>query len=117
MRIIKRFSWHKQSGDFAESFLRKNFFSSLGLKFRKIRRDKKGKKPDGWILQDKQKIALSEIKLIKYSEKSDLTRVHRVTIDRTIQRALAKAREQKKRINKKHPKKIFLIFYDDFSEF
>ena len=115
MRITKRFSWHKQSGDFAESFLRKSFPSSLGLRFRKIRRDKKGKKPDGWILRDKQKIALSEIKLITYSAKSALKGVHRVSIDRTIQRALARAKEQLQSIKTTLPKIIFLILDDPFA--
>jgi hypothetical protein len=116
MRITKRFSWHEHGGDFAENFLRKNFFSSLGLRFRKIRRDKLGKKPDGWILRGKQKIALSEIKLIQYSPKNNLKGVRWNTIDRTIQHAIAGAKPQLQNIKTTLPKIIFLIFDDPFAK-
>jgi len=116
MRITKRLSWHKKSGDFAENFLRKKFFPSLGLKFRKIRKDKKGKIPDGWILRGRQKIALAEIKLIKYSPNSDLKSVHRVTIDKAIQDAIASAKKQLKDFTTTLPKILYLILDDSFAD-
>ena len=45
--LVNRFSWHKNNGDFAEFYFRNNYFKWIGLNFRKIRKDKKGKKPDG----------------------------------------------------------------------
>lgn len=116
MRITKRFSWHKNSGEFAENFLRKKFFPSLGLRLKKIRKDKKGRIPDGWILQDKQKIALAEIKLIKYSPTSGLERVHRVTIDKAIQDAIDRAKKQLKNFDTTLPKILYLILDDPYAD-
>ncbi len=116
MRITKRFSWHKKSGEYAEDFLRKKFFPSLGLKLRKIRKDKKGTIPDGWILREKQKIALAEIKLIKYSPSSDLEHVHRITIDKAIQGAIDGSKKQLKDFDTKLPKILYLILDDSYAD-
>jgi len=117
MRITKRFSWHPRSGDFAEKYFRKVYLPSLGLNFRKIRKDKKGSKPDGWILLGKKKIALAEIKLITYNDRSETAHkgVVKITIDETIQHAISSAKKQLKNIKTILPKILYLILDDPFA--
>lgn len=112
--IVNRFSWHKYHGDFAEIYFRKNYFKGLGLNFRKIRKDKKGVKPDGYILdQDKNKIAIAEIKLIKNQEEQN-NEVCLITIDKTITSSVKKAKKQLKAVDNNLPKVVYLIL-DDIS--
>ena len=114
MRVVNRFSWHKQHGDFAEKYLRNNYFRDIGLKFRKIRKDKEGKKPDGYILdKNSQKIAIVEIKLIK-SQKRKPGIVQEITLNETIMRAIHRAKKQLDTINENLPKIIYLIRDDIF---
>lgn len=115
MIIVGRYNWPSRSGHYAENFLIKKFFPSLGLRFRKIRKDKRGPVPDGWILRDKQKIALAEIKLIKYSFSNDTQKVHRITIDSAIQDAIDRAKKQLKNFDTELPKILYLIFDDSFA--
>lgn len=111
--IVNRFSQHKCPGDFAETYFRKNYFKGLDLNFRKIRKDKNGVKPDGYILNnDKNKIAVAEIKLIKNQEKQS-DEAYLVTIDETITRTIKKAKKQLKTIGGL-PKIVYLIL-DDIS--
>lgn len=112
MRVVGRFSWHDKPGDFAEQYFHNKYFHDIGLSFRKIRKDKVGKKPDGYILDRGRKIALAEIKLIKRQERG--TAVQIITIDGTIRRAIRKAKEQLKTIDDGLPKIIYLIGDDTF---
>ena len=112
--LTNRFTWHTNAGDFAEKYLRKNYFSKLGLKFRKIREDKEGEKPDGYILnRNNQKIALAEIKLIE-SKVRKLGITQSIKTDETICRAIRKAKKQLKTIDDNLPKIIYLIGDDIF---
>lgn len=112
--LIGRFTEHKNAGDFAEAFLRKYYFPELGLKFRKIRKDKKGKKPDGYILnKNNKKIALAEIKLIKKKVRT-LGIVQDIQTDITIHKAIRKAKKQLRTIKNNLPKVIYLIGDDLF---
>ncbi|MBU0577363.1 hypothetical protein KKF73_02270, partial [Patescibacteria group bacterium] len=98
-----------------EEFLRKKYFKQLGLSFRKIRKDKKGNIPDGWILNSKnERIALAEIKLIKESFKDMKGGVMTITIDKTILNKIKKAKKQLKTIKTDLPKLIYFIVDDSF---
>jgi len=112
--LTGRFTWHKNAGDFAEKYFRKNYFSKIGLKFRKIRKNKEGKKPDGYILnKNNRKIALAEIKLIKSKvRKPGIAQF--IKIDETIRRSIKKAKKQLKTIDDNLPKIIYLIGDDIF---
>lgn len=111
--IVSRFSWHKGAGDFAEGYFRRTYFKGIGLRFRKIRKDRKGKKPDGYVLdQSKIKIALAEIKLIKFKKRS--AGVQLIKTDSTISNALRGAKKQLKAIDDKYPKIIYLIRDESF---
>lgn len=117
-RMINRFSWHKQHGDFAEQHLLRKYFPLLNLKFRKIRKDKIGKKPDGWIIENNKKIALAEIKLIKYKQlKTGI--VQKINTPKTIERAINYSKNQLKNINTELPKITYLlgdeIFFNETS--
>lgn len=113
MRVVNRFSWHKNPGDFAEKYLRQKYIKGLGLSFRKIRKDKIGRKPDGYILDSKgKKIALAEIKLVKYQRRSP--GIQRITLDETIQRSIRSSKRQLRNINTGLPKIIYLIRDDPF---
>jgi hypothetical protein len=115
--VVNRFSWHKNHGDFAELYFRKNYFKGLDLSFRKIRKDKRGKKPDGYILdKDKNKIAVAEIKLIK-SQNQTTNAIHSIKIDETITRAIKGAKKQLQIVKDDLPKVIYLILDDIFSKF
>ncbi len=111
MRVVNSFSWHKQHGDFAERHLRQNYFKKLCLSFRKIRKDKNGTKPDGYILNGDQKIALAEIKLIKYQKQKSTSGpiMPKITVDATVRRTISRAKKQLRAINTKLPKIIYLI--------
>lgn len=113
MRVVNRFSWHKHHGDFAEKYLRYIYFRKLGLSFRKIRKDKNGIKPEGYVLDENgEKIALVEIKLIKSQKRK--SGVHIITIDETIQRAIRSAKKQLRAIDTDLPRIIYLIRDDVF---
>lgn len=116
--MTKRFSWHSKSGGYAEDYLIKKIFPSLGLEFDKIQENNEEKNPDGWILRNKQKIALTEIKLIKYHSKSNTAHsgVVRITIDRPIQDAISRAKKQFKSIKTNLPKILYLILDDPFAK-
>lgn len=112
--LTDRFTWHKNAGDFAEKYFRKNYFSKLGLKFRKIRKDKKGEKPDGYILnKNNQKIALAEIKLIERKVRK-LEIVQAINTDETVKNDIRKGKSQLKVIDCNLPKIIYLIGDDIF---
>lgn len=115
MRATKRFSWHGKSGEYAEGCLIEEFFPSLGLEFQKIQENKERKNPDGWILRNKKKIALAEIKLIKYSPANGTRGAHRITIHKAIQGAIDRAKKQLKNFDTKLPKILYLIFDDPFA--
>lgn len=111
--IVKRFSGHKNPGDFAERYFRQNYFKGIGLKFRKIRKDKKGKKPDGFVLDKKQNmIALAEIKLIEYKNRGN--EFQRINTDDTVRNSILGAKKQLKAMNIDLPRIIYLIRDDTF---
>lgn len=109
IRLLNRF----KNGYFAEEYFRKKYFPGLGLSFRKIRKDKNGLKPDGWILKNQEKIALAEIKLIKFQTHLG---IGRVTVDRTIKHSISQAKKQLKSILTHLPKLLYLIGDDVFVE-
>lgn len=109
LRVINRF----EDGDFAEEYFRKRYFSSLGFSFRKIRRDKSGLKPDGWVLKNHKKVALAEIKLIRFQTHIG---AGRVTVDKTIKNLIHLAKKQLKNISTPLPKICYLIGDDIFVE-
>ena len=112
-KLVNRFSWHKHSGDFAEKHLISKYFKDIGFSFRKIRKDKNGKKPDGYILNSaRKKVALAEIKLI--TSKKRVQGVHITTLDETIRKAIKKAKTQLRTINSNLPKIIYIIRDDVF---
>lgn len=115
MRVVSRFKKKKNSGEKAELYLRKKYFPHLDLKFRKIRKDKVGRKPEGWILEKGQKIALAEIKLIEYQTKSkgspNFSAIH---VDRTVQKTISYAKKQLVTIKTKLPKLLYLIADETF---
>ena len=114
IKVIDRFSWHKHHGDFAEKYLRLTYLPSLGLGFRKIRKDKKGKKPEGYVLDNKkQRIALIEIKLIR-NQKREPRIIHLIKLDETIQRSIRSAKTQLKTIDTDLPKILYIIRDDIF---
>ena len=81
LRVVNRYSYHKYSGDFAEKHFYRNYFKSIGLSFRKIRKDKIGRKPDGYIKDcHGNKIAIAEIKLVKYRKEIKCMDKHRYTV-------------------------------------
>ena len=117
MGIVDRFSWHKNSGDFAEGYFLREYFKGLGLSFRKIRKDKKGRKPDGYILDsNKNKIAVAEIKLIKRQSQRG-NGFSRIRMDETIQNQIRKAKKQLKSVDEELPKIVYLILDDTFAKF
>lgn len=113
IKLVNRFSWHKNHGDFAEKHLRYKYFKNIGFSFRKIRKDKKGKKPEGYVLNTfGKRIAIAEIKLITSQKR--IPGVHIITLDETICRAIKKAKIQLKTINNNLPKIIYIIRDDVF---
>lgn len=66
MRIVNYFC--KMTGDEAEKEFVKNYFPSIGLKFKKILESKDYKTPDGFIIDNENEVALVEIKLINSSK-------------------------------------------------
>jgi len=113
IKVVNRFSWHKNPGDFAEKHVRSKYFKDIGFGFRKIRKDKKGKKPEGYILGTAGKrIALVEIKLITRQKRA--RGVHIITLDETIRKAIKKAKVQLRTINSNLPKIIYIIRDDVF---
>lgn len=112
IRVVGRFSWHEQPGDFAERWFLRNYFRGINLSFRKIRKDKNGKKPDGFVLDQKRKVALAEIKLIKRREREP--GVQKITTDDTVKSAIDKAKKQLGAINSELPKIIYIIGDDTF---
>lgn len=76
IQIVNLFSRYKNKGDVAEKYLRKNYFETLSLYFRKIRKSKEGKKPEGYVLdKNNKKIALVEIKCIIFKDRGLTERV------------------------------------------
>lgn len=112
LRVVNRFSWHGQPGDFAERYLRNVYFPSLGLRFRKIRKDKQGPKPDGYVLQNGRKIALIEIKLVTLVRRA--RGVQRITVSETVRTAIRQAKRQLGQILSKLPRIIYLIRDEPF---
>lgn len=112
--VVNRFSWHKNCGDFAESYFKRNYFKELNLSFRKIRKDKKGKKPDGYILDsNRDKIAVVEIKLIQNQDR-ETNEAQFIKIDETITRSIKSAKKQLHTIDEDLPRVVYLIL-DDIS--
>jgi len=104
-RIVQKF----KDGDEAETFMIEKYFPSLGLKFQKIKKDGN---PDGWIIH-KEKIALSEIKLILEKDfhlrrHQQFARKHK-SLYRNIRKQIRKAKKQLKRITTNLPKVLYLI--------
>lgn len=118
--LVNRFSWHRESGDFAERHFRQNYFSGIGLSFRKIRKDRKGQKPDGYVLEkSKNRIAVVEIKLIQYNKKYNTKaggklQLQRITTDATTRAAIRKAKKQLQCVATDLPKIVYLIRDDSF---
>lgn len=112
-RYVNRFSWNTDP-NFAERRFIATFFKQFGFRFRKIRTSNKNKTPDGWILDcDGRKIALAEIKLIRFKVRPPRA-VSRITIDRTIRRALDSAKNQLETREDELPRIVLLIADDHF---
>lgn len=121
MRVVKLFSYQKEAGIRAENYLIEKFFPSLGLVFEKIPKNE-GNTPDGWILDDGQKIALAEIKLIRHEKEtkhqlsSGAIGVHLIEIDKTIQSRISSAKKQLKTVETNLPKILYLVLDDSFAD-
>ncbi len=113
MRVVNKFSWHESPGDFAERYFLRHYFRNVGLRFRKIRKDKQGKKPDGYIKDASGKrIAVAEVKLITYHHRSP--GIQRITLDTTVKRHIHTAKKQLRTETSELPKIIYLIGDDSF---
>lgn len=112
-RIVNRFSWHSDFGNFAEKDFRRNYFVPIGLQCRKIKIDNKNKKPDIYIKDSKyQNIAIAEIKAIKYKEYGDGCSY--INIIETINYAIVRAKKQLASFKSELPKIIYLIGDNSF---
>lgn len=102
-------------GDFIEGRWIKNYFPSLGLSFEKIPEQKNKKTPDGYVLNNKEKVALVEIKFLDYSEQelkySDNKDeyLHGEFPEKRLQKEISKSKKQLKTIKFEGPKIIYFI--------
>jgi len=104
-------------GDFVEKNWIENYFPSIGLSFKKILEQRIKKTLDGYILNNKEQLSLTEIKFLDYSKqelkysnnKNKDEYLHREFPDKRLQREISKAKKQLKTIKFEGPKIIYFI--------